>query len=220
MARIARAVVVNFPHHITQRGNFKQKIVECVEDFLYYLDLLKSRSEIYGMKIWAYCIMENHVHFVAVPMEKDSFARTLHSVQRKYAMYFNAKKNRKGHLWEERFFSCALSDEHLYSAIRYVENNPVRAGLVKEPHHYRWSSAMAHIYKIHEPILSTNCPVLTRIDDWAQYLSQKDDEKTLLIRKSTLTGRPLGDESFVKSVEKLLGRQLRVLPRGRPPSNK
>jgi putative transposase len=216
MPRISRAVAAGLPHHITQRGNYRQSVFETDADRVLYLDWLKTYSAKYGMKIWAYCLMSNHVHFVAVPMESDAMARTLNTVHMRYAQHANRKKRTTGHLWQGRFFSCVLDERHLLAAMRYVENNPVRAGMVEKAGDYRWSSAASHIRKNEDPVISMDSPVIGSITDWAAYLEQRDDQLVKALRESAKNGRPCGDNNFVRKIEKLLGRQLVAFPRGRP----
>lgn len=123
MPRIARAVAVGFPHHITQRGNYRQTVFEKNDDYSVYLDWLKNYSDKYSLKIWAYCLMSNHVHFVVVPQENDSMARTFNTLHMRYSQYMNKKHEAAGHLWQGRFYSCVLDERHLYACMRYVENN-------------------------------------------------------------------------------------------------
>jgi putative transposase len=139
----------------------------------------------------------------------------------RYSQYFNQKKKVKGHLWQGRFYSCILDERHLYAAIRYVENNPVRAGIVGKPYEYRWSSAKGHIYKDVDPVLSDDCYLINEIDDWLSYILGKEDEATINdIRRNTKTGCPCGDEGFVETIGKFLNKRLRSLPRGRPAKGK
>ncbi|NOY54248.1 MAG: transposase, partial [Deltaproteobacteria bacterium] len=159
--------------------------------FLQYKTWLKEYSKKFGLKIWAYCFMRNHVHFVCVPQSEDSLARTFNTLHMRYSQYFNRKKGAVGHLWQGRFFSCPLDEAHLYSAIRYVEKNPVSAKIVRSPENYKWSSAKGHIHKISDPVLSKDCYLTKRIEDWRGYLMEKEDERLVNdIRKNSLTGRP------------------------------
>jgi putative transposase len=107
MPRISRAIAVGYPHHITQRGNYRQTVFAEADDYAKYLDFLARYAPQYDLEIWAYCLMPNHVHMVCVPRQSDSLSRTLHTVHMKYALYFNKKKDAIGHLWQGRFFSCA-----------------------------------------------------------------------------------------------------------------
>jgi REP element-mobilizing transposase RayT len=126
---MARAVAVGISHHITQRGNYRQVVFEEDSDYRQYLEWLKHYSDKYSLKIWAYCLMNNHVHFVAVPDKEESMARTFNTLHMRYAQYSNAKRGDKGHLWQGRYYSTALDERHLYAAVRYVENNPIRGGV-------------------------------------------------------------------------------------------
>ena len=217
MPRIPRPVAVEYPHHITQRGNYQQKVFEEEEDYLCYLEWLYDYSRKYSLNIWAYCLMTNHVHFVTVPMEINSLAKTFNTLHMRYAQYFNKKKKLKGHLWQSRFYSCILDEKHVYASVRYVENNPVRAGIVGAPHEYKWSSAKSRIYKKHNPVLSNDCFLDKEIIDWSAYLMKSGDENLVVrIRESTKAGRPCGDEGFVTKMEGLMGRELKAQPRGRP----
>lgn len=221
MPRVSRIVAVGYPHHITQRGNYRQSVYENEEDYTQYLQWLKEYSHKHSLKIWAYCLMSNHVHFVAVPMKEDSLAKTFNTLHMRYAQYFNQKNKVKGHLWQGRFYSCILDESHLYAAIRYVENNPVRARIVKKAHEYKWSSAKAHVDKEVDLIISNDCYLTKKTNNWSAYLAERDDEAVIKnITENTKTGRPCGDKSFIKTMERLLERTLIALPRGRPHKEK
>jgi len=219
MPRISRAIAVGYPHHVTQRGNYRQTVFAAAEDYAQYLDFLAQYAPQSDLEIWAYCLMPNHVHLVCVPQQPDSLSRALHTVHMKYAQYFNKKRDTVGHLWQGRFFSCALDERHVYAAVRYVEQNPVRGGLVSVPDDYRWSSAKAHIAGEKNPVLSGRCFLLETVADWRQYLGTgagPGGEEEATIIKATLTGRPCGREDFIKGVEERLGRTLTPQQRGRP----
>ena len=216
MPRVARTVAKGYPHHVTQRGNYRQAIFETDEDFIQYLKWLKVYSRKYGLDIWAYCLMDNHVHFICVPKHEETLARTFNMLHMRYAQYINRRRNASGHLWQGRFYSTILDEAHVYAAVRYVENNPVRIGLVKKAEDYQWSSAREHIDQVLE-VVSGNCFLLQEIRNWRTFLRQREDtDMTHKIRKSSMTGRPCGDESFIKKLEKRFGRRLKALPHGRP----
>lgn len=161
--------------------------------------------------------MVNHVHFIAVPVKHDSMASTFNTLHMRYSQYFNMKHNVTGHLWQGRFFSCALDERHLYAGIRYVENNPVRARIVKKADEYRWSSARSHVLGQTDPVLSHDCYVLESTRNWSAYLEEKEEGSLVdAIRQNTKSGRPCGDNSFRHRIEELVGRRLAALPRGRP----
>jgi len=133
MARMARVVAVSYPHHITQRGNYGQNVFVDDEDKERYLSWIQYESEKFELSLFVHTLMTNHVHFIGIPNKEDSLAKTFSAAHMKYAQYFNKKRNRKGHLWQGRFYSCVLDDSHLIAAARYIERNPVRAGLVSKP---------------------------------------------------------------------------------------
>ncbi len=145
MPRRARVVFEGVVHHITQRGNYRQSVFEDDSDKRKYVEFIREYSEKYGMKIYAYCLMSNHVHFIAAPVKEDSLAMTFKYSNMRYSSYFNKKNRRSGHLWQGRFYSCPLQFEHALEALRYVERNPVRARMVELPWEYEWSSAREHV---------------------------------------------------------------------------
>ncbi|MBC7924344.1 MAG: transposase [Bryobacteraceae bacterium] len=153
-----------------------------------------------GLRILAYCLMDNHIHLVCVPEAEDSLAICLRRTHGRYAQYLNARKQRSGHLWQNRFYSCPLDEKHLWTALRYVELNPVRAGLVELPQEYLDSSAGAHLgFRKAARLLDMeywrNSGAAAT---WAQSLEieQKEEERRKL-RRATYAGAPLGSQEFV-----------------------
>jgi putative transposase len=216
MPRRPRSVAVDYPHHITQRGNYRQAIFSDAEDYAQYLKWLARYTRQYGLEIWAYCLMPNHVHFVGVPRAGDALARTFNTVHMQYAQYYNQKSETKGHLWQGRFFSCVLDERHTYAAVRYVELNPVRSKMVASPEEYPWSSARSHITRTPDPVLS-GCFLTETVTDWRRYLGEENDpEAQKRVIQATQSGHPCGEENFVKKMETTIGRRLAPLPVGRP----
>ncbi|MFZ2958624.1 MAG: transposase, partial [Candidatus Ozemobacteraceae bacterium] len=129
MARQPRIVVPDLPHHITQRGNRRQKTFFCDEDYRAYLEFMKEWCIKMGTVLWAYCLMPNHVHLLAVPASEKGLCRGIGEAHRRYSRKINLRNEWKGFLWQGRFFSCALDESHTLAAARYIEQNPVRAGL-------------------------------------------------------------------------------------------
>ena len=219
MPRIARIVAVGLPHHITQRGNYKQDIFVDDSDRKQYLCWIEEYSNKHGVSILAYCLMDNHVHFVGVPKEENSLAKTFNTAHMRYSQYFNKRKNTTGHLWQGRFNSCVLDDIHLIAAVKYIERNPVRAKLVGKPWEWKWSSASAHIGKEESLIrLKDVFEIIEMSSDlWKRYIDSEEDKNIIdSIKKQTLTGRPLGARSFIEKLEEKFGRRLIALKRGRP----
>jgi putative transposase len=216
MARLARSTLIGYPHHVIQRGYRDQPVFEADADYRRYLDWLLEYTSRYEVDIWAYCLMPNHVHFICVPKADGALARTFNAMHMRYAHYFNGKRAVSGQLWRARFMSCVLDEPSVHEEIRFVETNPVRAGIVSLAGSYPWSSARSHVTGEPDPVL-TDGPFLPRATDWAAYLSSGGDEAVLRrVRERLKTGRPAGDTNFVRGLEEKLGRRLEALPRGRP----
>lgn len=219
MPRIARIVCVDHPHHISQRGNNKQTVFFDIEDRKLYLKLLKKYSKECKCKIHSYCLMTNHVHLLLTPEKKESLAKAMQKISLRYTQHINKKYNRSGRLWECRFHSCVVEKEtYLWSVCRYIERNPVRAGIVKDPTRYQWSSALANTtsvdrYQLITPIWETRF----EREEYCRFLTQHDhrNEKEM-IRKSTMGGFPIGTKQFLWRLSQDLGIVLRRRKKGRP----
>jgi putative transposase len=209
MPRIARVVLPGIPLHITQRGIRRLNVFGNDADRRIYVELLQESCRRFHLRICAYCLMTNHVHFVAIPESKDSVWKTFHRCHGIYAKQFNMRYAFTGHLWQARPFSCALDDDHLWAAIRYVERNPVRAHMVECAEDYGWSSAAAHCGLREDRLLDPEWISSNRIHNWSQWLAASNPSKIdQRLRDRTFTGRPCGDETFIKEAERLLGRHL------------
>jgi len=160
--------------------------------------------------ILAWCLMTNHVHFIAVPHTETSFARGFGEAHKRYTRMKNFKDNVRGYLFQGRFGSCVLDERHLLAAARYVENNPVVAGMAKHAWAYKWSSASYHVGNIKKDVLVKNRNFYGLVKDWRKYLDEQipGNDDVHNVRRSTSTGRPAGDYDFVKKIEKLTGRLL------------
>lgn len=219
MPRVARIVLAGLPHHITQRGNNRQDVFFVDDDRRVYLELLKTHAERYGLTVLGYCLMNNHVHLVGTPSREDALARTIGRTHFRYSQYVNRLHRRSGHLWQNRFYSCALDEVHLWRALGYVERNPVRAGMVRVAWQYPWSSASAHVSgKDPLEVLDMGAWMQAwRPEPWKSALRQRGDAAEVsAIRLSTHRGRPLATDAFLSKLEHRLGRRLRPLPVGRP----
>ena len=133
MARIARAVAPGFPHHVIQRGNRRQQTFFNNEDYLAYQELMAEWCARYHVEIWAYCLMPNHIHLIAVPETKDDLNSAIGEAHRRYTRRVYFREGWRGHLWQGRFSSFMMEERYLFACTRYVELNPVRAGMVKNP---------------------------------------------------------------------------------------
>jgi putative transposase len=216
-------VAVGFAHHITQRGNNRQDVFLVDDDRRVYLGLLQEQADKYRLEIVGYCLMSNHVHLVAIPHREDSLAKAIGRTHFRYTQYINRFHKRSGHLWQGRFYSCALDERHYWLALKYVELNPVRARLCRKPWRYAWSSAAAHVDKKSKSDLLSLADWYKhmRADQWRRELAEGiDDAQLERLRLRTHTGRPLGSDGFLSKIETLLGHRVRPLPVGRPPKRK
>lgn len=224
MPRIARIVASGYPHHITQRGNYRQKIFSSDGDRGKYMTLIANESKRYRLKVLAYCLMPNHVHFIAVPENDDSLSNVFKYTNMKYSQYYNKKIGSCGHLFQGRFFSSIMDERYVIACARYIERNPVRAGMVKNLYDWNWSSAKIHCGMDKHDILGVN-DLFDYVDypqkDWKKFVEEPDEiDEIKIIREQTRRGRPLGEDSFIKKLEKKLNRFLMLKPRGRPRRNK
>ncbi|MGB9907689.1 MAG: transposase [Candidatus Saccharicenans sp.] len=209
MSRTARIVFPNAPHHIIQRGNRNQKVFFTEDDKKAYLELLLHHSCRERVKVWCYCLMDNHVHLIAVPEDALGLRRAISETHKKYTLMINTRNKWKGHLWQGRFISYPMDETYLYRCMRYIERNPVRAGLVSRPEDYPWSSARAHLYGTNDNILSP-LPLAYKLEDWRAYLNETECEHDLrTFRESNRRGQPLGSDLFLKRIETEFG--IRVL---------
>jgi putative transposase len=221
MGRNKRLVLPGYPHHITHRGNRRGNTFLTEEDRWTYKEWLIEYTERYEIAVWAYCFMDNHIHAVAVPALITSFSFTFRALQGRYARWINWKYDSTGHLWEGRYFSTPIDERRLWTAVRYVELNPVRAGLVERAEDYPWSSARAHCNGIFDPLLAPSSPFPGSIEDWSDWLKQGiTDQEAMEIRRKTQRGEPYGSDAFVKKLEDALGRPLRIGKIGRPRKRK
>jgi putative transposase len=215
MPRRSRCVLTGVPHHITQRGVDRCVTFSTEEDHQTYLRLLRDNLSDSEVRLLGWCIMTNHIHLVAIPGREDSLAVLFRRVHGRYAQYYNARSGRTGHLWQNRFFACGLSTSHLWRALAYVDQNPVRAGLVTRADEYRWSSAIAHLSGADEfQLLDMQWWEVSGFqNEWSTFLGREDSGEVAALRASTYAGRPFGEEAFMAEVGAQFGRQWK---RGRP----
>jgi putative transposase len=209
MARLARVVAPGLAHYITQRGNRGQPTFFCDEDYQHYLATMGQWCDAHQVEIWAYCLMPDHVHLIAVPQSADGLGRAIGEAHRRYTRMVNGREEWRGHLWQGRFASFVLDEPYVLTAARYVELNPVRAGMVKTASRYRWSSAAAHV-RGRDDMLVRVAPLLEMNPNWRTSLARViRKEDVALLRAHERTGRPLGEEAFLETLEQDLGRTLR-----------
>jgi putative transposase len=215
MPRLSRLVVPGYPHHITQRGVRSTDIFACDRDRLSYLKFMAEESNRFGVTFLGWCLMTNHVHLIAIPEREESLARAIGEAHRRYTRMKNFAAGVRGYLFQGRFNSCVLDQQHLLASGRYVERNPVAANIVEKAQEYPWSSCRYHCgLTEHDPLIREH-KLPQMVDDWAGFLLETDEEAERNLRKKTRTGRPTGDDRFVLRLEVLAGRALRVKQPGR-----
>ena len=220
MPRIARAVVPECPHHVTQRGSNRTDIFLDRQDREFFLQCLCKWSVETDTQVLAYCLMTNHFHLLLSPERPDGLGRCLHGITFRYAQHFNWRNGRYGRLWQNRYYSCPVdAGRHLWAVARYIEHNPVRAGIVRRAEDWPWSSAEAHTRGTRNPVL-TEPSWLARdeVSEYRRYVAATGMEDE--IRRATRTGRPLGPTEFVTRLEKRLKRPLLARRVGRPRKTK
>jgi putative transposase len=218
MARFARIVVRDYPHHVTARGNRREPIFFENGDHEVYRDLLAEQAGKADVEIWAYCLIPNHVHLIAVPRTDDGLARAVGEAHRRYTNYINARARFRGHLFQNRFGSVVMDEAHLVTGARYVSLNPVRAKLVARAEDWPWSSVRAHLSGEDDGLVVVK-PVLDRVRDFRTLLQPdaRDEARFAMLRRSETTGRPLAAEDFVRDLKRRLGRPVARRTPGRKP---
>jgi putative transposase len=210
--------VLETPHHVTQRGNGRRVVFETDNDRLVYLGLLQQHAKLQRLAILGYCLMPNHVHVIAVPGREGAMRTALRNAHGRYAAYLNARHATSGHVWQGRYYSCPMDDDHLWTALRYIERNPVRAGMVRDAAEFPWSSARIHVGGGWDGLIDV-APWSARwtLDEWGEFLAATEFERESdAIRRSTHSGRPLGSAHFVERLELELVRPLAARQGGRP----
>lgn len=217
MARIARVVVPGHPHHVTQRGVRAMAVFAGDGDRRRYLALMAEQCARFRVEVLAWCLMSNHLHMVMVPKREEGLAAAVGEAHKRYTRAKNFADGARGYLFQGRFGSCVLDERHLLAAARYVELNPVRAGMAARAEAWPWSSARFHLGRRKKDPLVADRTLLGLVDDWRALLRGGDGPAEETLRRATRTGRPAGDRRFLVRVERITGRTLRYGRRGRPP---
>ena len=208
MARLARVVLPGVVHHVTQCGVRSMDLFYYDNDRKEYLFLLNQQAQRVGLRFVSYCLMTNHVHLLVIPLREDSLRLGIGEAHRLYTRYINVREEAHGHLFQERFFSCPLDDSYFIAAARYVERNPVRAGLCKKTEDHKWSSAKYHLgINKKSPLIDSRYDGIPPKKEWRRFL-RDDPDNIEILRQQFKIGRPLGSKKFIKKAEKLTGRNL------------
>lgn len=225
MARLSRVCPIGIPQHVIQRGNNRQVCFADEQDFASYAGWLKSYSKKYQVDIHAWVLMTNHVHLLCTPRGQNAVSHMMQSLGRHYVRYFNFSYKRTGTLWEGRFKSCLVQEEtYLIQLYRYIELNPVRAGMVEQPSDYVWSSypinALGKVSELctpHTVYLALGKDANERQASYRELFKHHVDGKLLEdIRLAVNKGMALGSERFKTEIESLSGRRMIAKKMGRP----
>jgi len=225
MARLPRIAPVDIPVHIIQRGNNRQVCFAGEEDHGAFACWLNEYSKKYKVDIHAWVLMSNHVHLLCTPRQPGALSMLMQALGRRYVRYFNFQYQRSGTLWEGRYKSCPVqTDRYLLEVYRYIELNPVRAEMVRNPHEYRWSSYQVNALGVASDLCTPHPEYLTlgrtpdeRQRNYRTLFTRHVDVKLLDdIRTSTNKGLAYGSDRFKKEIETLTGRRVTAKKRGRP----
>ena len=223
MARLPRICLPGVPQHIIQRGNNRQACFASEDDFSAYASWLAEYSRKYRVKVHAWVFMTNHVHLLVTPTTPNGVSSMMQMIGRHYVRYFNYTYRRSGTLWEGRFKSCIVDAEnYLLVCQRYIELNPVRAGMVESPSDYFWSSYRANglgkavsFWDPHPVYLGLSRSKDERLAAYRSLFSAHVDVSEIsMIREATNKGLAIGDDRFKCEIEKLSGRRVTELKRG------
>lgn len=225
MARLPRNVVSDVPVHVIQRGNNRQAVFFSTKDYGRYLDSLCIAADQTACAVHAYVLMTNHVHLLITPATPESPARLLQSLGRRYVRYVNATYQRTGTLWEGRFRSAIVdSDRYLLTCMRYIESNPVRAGMVAEPAHYPWSSFHRNAlgepdelitpHLLYEALAGDNGARQAAYRQLFHQSAGSETDALAAIRSGTQIGVPIGDDHFKVRIASMLGRRVEKFSHG------
>ena len=186
----------------------------CSEDYQAYLSLMAEWCTKYKVSVWCYCLMPNHVHLIVTPETEEGLRRAIGEAHRRYSVMINRRQKWTGHLWQGRFSSFPMDEAYLLAAAKYIEMNPVRANLTPDPYTWKLSSAVAHAKGVDDNLVKVS-PLLQMVGDWKQFLRDVDEEAANKIRGHERTGRALGSDSFLESLELSLMRAVKKRKAGR-----
>ncbi|RYF30941.1 MAG: transposase [Comamonadaceae bacterium] len=225
MARLPRLTVPRHPHHIIQRGNNRQAIFSCADDYLFMLALLEEHAHANKVAVHAYVLMSNHFHLLATPQTPEGIPMLMQAVGRRYVRYFNQRQMRTGTLWEGRYKSTLIQAErYLLTCMAYLDLNPVRAGMVSEPAAYRWSShahytgGTVHRWLTPHPLYWElgNTPFSREAAYRELIQAGVDDQNQRALTESALHGWALGEADYVAELQRRTERRVKKGQAGRP----
>jgi putative transposase len=225
MPRMARVVLPHYPHHIVQRGHNRQVIFAERQDYQRYLDTLREFKKEYGVAVYAFCLMTNHVHLLLAPREPTGLAKLMKRLAGRQTRHHNRLERRSGTLWEGRYKSSLVQrDDYLLACCRYIELNPVRARMVAEPEAYAWSSCRYRLGRdtsdwldLDPCYLALGASESERRRCYREFLQAAiPSGEWELIRKAVQRGQLTGTDRFTQQLAGILGRRVERRGQGRP----
>jgi putative transposase len=229
MGRLPRVVDHGLVYHAINRGNNRAAVFADDEDHLAFLESVAATRDRYPFRLFGYCLMTNHFHLLLRPEPGQSISRILQSLTVTHTWRYHKQNQSSGHVWQGRFKSPVVQDGvHLLVVLRYIEANPLRAGMVADPAEYRWSSFQQHGTGRDDPLLSSfpEWNELGRTDAerrkrWRTKVRAGQDEAEITaVRRSLQSGRPFGEQQWTEGMARRLNIELNPRPRGRPPKEK
>ena len=216
MPRIARGLVDGFIYHVLNRGNGGEEVFHKEQDYKAFINLMKEAKERYPLEILAYCLMPNHFHLVVLPIHGKDLSRWMQWLMTSHVRRYHKHYGTSGHVWQGRFKSFIIQEgSYLLMALRYVESNPVRAGLVSSAKDWQWSSHKARITGVSDELIDEVPIELPK--DWGKYVDKPFKDKELeKLRKSVNRQSPYGEEGWQRRICQQLGLESTIRPRGRP----
>lgn len=219
MGRMNRVVVPGIPHHITQRGVRREQVFFRHDDYTLFANLLRHFLKKTELRILAWCLMPNHYHLLAIPPHPKSFADFFAPLHRTYSFIINQREGWSGHLWQERYTSFPVDNDHAMAAARYIELNPLRAKLIHSPDEYQWSSTRAHLTGQEDGITDLVSSVNLQ-HDWKSLLEGGlTDAEIAQFRDHENKNLPLGNPQFLEEIRKSFSIPTEPRKRGRPKTN-
>ncbi|WP_136810783.1 REP-associated tyrosine transposase [Desulfosediminicola flagellatus] len=200
--------LTGLPHHVIQRGLDGRKTFFNSEDYSTYLEIISECTRHHNIEILCYCLMPDHVHLIAVPNQKDALSLCLHAVDSRYTKYIHLKTGTTDQVWQDRYASHLLDEEHFITCARYIEINPVKRKYVEQPEEWQWSSARAHIFKTPDTLIDTDRLLCSVKIHWQDFLAEKraDDEADMFYLHEK-NGKPLGNDAFLAMIESRLHKE-------------
>ena len=219
MPRAARIVIPGVPHHVVQRGNRRQPVFFSDADRNHYVDWLAEACRRSATTCLGWCLMDDHIHLILVPSTPDGLRGPVASAATRLSQRVNLMQQTTGHLFQGRYASYAMDDAHLMVALRYVENNPVKAGLVDAAEQWPWSSAAAHVARRPDRLVN-GAQFAGLVPNWramlARGLDAGEDPEAEAVERALLSGRPRAAAAWLATHADYVGERGEPRPRGRP----